>query len=99
MEYTIDTISALMFFLFFYTIGGGIFYLIAYQITKDNPTPYVSLAGMEDYFLWNKDFILLLLSITWMVSWFFMFGCAIGYEIHNKFIIKDEEDRIAAWFV
>ena len=99
MEYMIDNLLAFIFFFSFYILGAWLFFVVTYNIIDDIPGPSVHLSRMEDYFRYNKKKIIFILSTTWMASWFFLLGCCIGGEIYNKYIVKNEENRIAAWFV
>ena len=95
----IDNLLAFIFLFVFYVFGAWIFFVVVYNIVDDITGQSVHLLRMEDYFKYHKKNIIFILSITWMASWFFMVGCYLGGEIYNKYIVKNEENRIAAWFV
>ncbi len=98
--YEFDNGIALLFFTLFYFAGALIFAGVTNNMFDDNPTkPFFHLYWSKSYFENNRQNLLAVLSITWPVSWFFMWGCCFGNEIYRMKIIKNEEDRIAAWFV
>ena len=98
--FEVDNWIALLFLILFYVIGMVLFYAVATNLMEDDSTrPACHPYNMKIYFKENKMKLIAILSIIWPVSWFFMWGCCFGNELYTLMVIKNEEDRIAAWLV
>ena len=87
-------------FLIVYFIFAIIFYQVLIDpVLESLPDGSVYPADVYDGFRENNTSIKGLLTISWPLTVFFILGWRIGMTIYEIKIIRDEDDRIAAWFV
>ena len=87
-------------FLIVYIIFAIAFYnMLIGPALESLPDGSVYPADVYDEFEENNISIKCLLTILWPSTVFFILGWRIGMTIYETKLIRDEDDRIAAWFV
>jgi hypothetical protein len=100
-----EIMGTTIFFLFGYLIGYIGFAILFYMLAKElynMPTKsgYFCYRDEISAIKYNKEALCVVTAITWPITWAFIVGCSLGYEIHKNMIIKNNEEiRIASWFV
>jgi len=97
----IDTKFFLVGFFLGYIFGAILFYLISDSMygKGDNGGTICSLKELDAFQEFKGTFIVIA-SIIWPISWFFITGSCFGEIIYKYKIIKDNEEiRFASWFV
>ena len=97
----IDTSFFLIGFFLGYICGAILFYLISDKMFDEVGTNG-TICSLKELCAFDelKGTFIVIASIIWPITWFFIVGSCFGEIIYKYKIIKDNEEiRLASWFV
>lgn len=97
MQFIIPLLVGIIFYVIFYLIIAQMVHDDVYSIVNDRDKSYPN--GELPFFLQcYVEEIKFVCAAIWPIYLFYRIGVTFGRKIYEK-LIRDDEDRIAAWFI